>query len=160
MRRAPFFAVVGLALTIGGCSQPAPKIAETARGEIVPQAAPMAKPLVAADLAGQWKINATPEFNDTLVTHLVLNATGDPSKWTIIYPPNPRAMMVQRVTFSGDSMVLEWGPYMSARKAGLKAVSHDVYRLVDGKLVGTSASHYVTKPDSIVRLRLEGTRAP
>lgn len=158
MRRSSLFVIVCCAVTIGGCSKPAPRIAETATGEITPQAAPT--PLVASDLTGQWKINATPEFNDTLVTHLILNATGDPSTWTIMYPPNPKPMKVQSVAFSGDSMVLDWGPYMSARKAGLKAVSHDVYRLIDGKLVGTSASHYVTKPDSIVRLRLEGTRAP
>lgn len=160
MRRTPFLALVCCAMTIAGCSKPAANVADTAKGEIVPQAAPVAKPLAAADLAGQWKINATPENNDTLVTHLVLNAVGDPATWTIMYPPNPKPMKVQSVTFSGDSMVLDWGPYMSARKAGLKAVSHDVYRLVDGKLVGRSASHYVTKPDSILRLHLEGTRAP
>ena len=159
MRRLPFFAIV-CAATIAGCSKPIPKAAETARGEVIPQAAPVVKPLSAADLNGKWMIDATPEYNDTLVTHLVLNAVGDPAGWTIAYPPNPKPMKVQSVSFGGDSLVLDWGPYMSARKAGLKAVSHDVYRLVDGKLVGTSASHYVTKPDSIVRLRLEGTRAP
>ncbi len=159
MRRLPFIAAV-CAVTIAGCTKPIPKAAETAKGEVIPQAAPVAKPLAAADLAGQWKISATPENNDTLVTHLVLNAVGDPATWTITYPPNPKNMKVQSVTFSGDSMVLVWGPYMSARKAGQKAISSDVYRLVDGKLIGRSASHYVTKPDSIVRLRLEGTRAP
>jgi hypothetical protein len=57
--------------------------------------------------------------------------------------------------------VIDWGPYMSARRKGAKAMSHDVYRLRDGKLVGYSMSHYVGAPqDSVLRLRLEATRAP
>ena len=173
MRRAPFIAIVCCAGMIGGCTKPAPKAAETATGEVTPQPAPVvsqpAAPapapapaaLTAADLAGRWNINATPEWNDTLVTHLVLNAIGDPKNWTIDYPPNPKPMKVQKVMFAGDSMVLDWGPYKSARRKGLKAVSHDVYRLQGGKLVGNSVSHYVGAPaDSIARLRLEGTKAP
>lgn len=159
MHRSSLFAVVCCALTITACSKPAPKIAETATGEIIPQAAVPAV-LTLSDVAGKWNIAATPEWNDTLVTHLVLDATGDPATWTVTYPPNPRALPV-RVVLSGDSLILDWGPYKSARKAGLQAVSHDVYRLRDGKLVGASVSHYVgAMADSVRRLRLEGTRAP
>lgn len=170
MRRAPFIAIVGCVVTIGGCTKPAPKAAETATGEVTPapqpapvvsQPAPAPAALTAADLTGRWNISATPEWNDTLVTHLVLNATGDPKTWTIDYPPNAKGMKVQKVAFDGDSMVLDWGPYKSARRKGMKATSHDVYRLQGGKLVGASVSHYVgTPPDSIARLRLEGTKAP
>lgn len=160
MRRLPFLAVVCCAVTIGGCMKESPKVAETAKGEITPQPAPVAT-LTFADLAGKWNVNAIPEWNDTLVTHVVINATPDSTGWTIVYPPNPTPIKASKVTLSGDSVILDWGPYMSARRKGMKALSHDIYHLRDGKLVGYSSSHYVGAPaDSTLKLRLEGTRAP
>ncbi len=160
MRRLPLFAIVCCAMTIGACMKESPKVAETAKGEITPQPAPVAT-LTFADLVGKWNVSATPEWGDTTVTHLVLNATADSAGWTITYPPNPKPLTASKITIGGDSVVVDWGPYMSARRKGLKAMSHDVYRLRDGKLIGESASHYVgAPPDSVLRLRLEGTRAP
>ena len=159
MRQPSFIAIVCCAVTIVGCSKRAPKVTETAKGEVAP-AAPVANALTVADVVGRWNVSATPEWNSSVITHLVLNATADPARWTITYPPNPKPLPVH-VMFGGDSLVLDWGPYSSARRAGMKAVSHDVYRLRDGKLVGSSASHYLgTLADSVMRLRLEGTRAP
>ena len=160
MRRLPFLALVCCAVTIGGCMKESPKVAETAKGEITPQPAPVAT-LTFADLAGKWNVNAIPEWNDTLVTHVVINATPDSTGWTILYPPNPKPIKASKVTLSGDSVILDWGPYMSARRKGMKALSHDIYHLRDGKLIGYSSSHYVGAPaDSTLKLRLEGTRAP
>lgn len=160
MRRLPLFAIVCCAMTIGACTKESPKVAETAKGEITPQAAPVAT-LTFADLAGKWNVNATPEWGDTLVTHPVINATADSTGWTIVYPPNPKPITASKITLAGDSVVIDWGPYMSGRRKGLKAMSHDVYRLRDGKLTGYSMSHYVgAPPDSVLRLRLEATRAP
>ena len=162
MRRLPFLAIVCCAVTIGGCTKQSPKVAETAKGEITPQPAPPpVAALTFADLAGKWNVNAIPEWNDTLVTHLVLNATADSTGWTITYPPNPKPITASKITLAGDSVVIDWGPYMSARRKGMKALSHDIYRLRDGKLVGYSSSHYVgAPPDSTLKLRLEGARAP
>jgi len=160
MRRLPLFAIVCCAVTIGACTKESPKVAETAKGEITPQAAPAAT-LTFADLAGKWMVNATPESNDTVVTHPVIIATADSTGWTITYPPNPKPITASKIMLAGDSVVIDWGPYMSARRKGAKAMSHDVYRLRDGKLVGYSMSHYVGAPqDSVLRLRLEATRAP
>ena len=159
MRRAPFVAVVCCTVMVSGCSKRAVKHVESAKGEIAP-AASAAKRLTIADVTGRWNVRATPEWNSPLITRLVLNATGDPANWTITYAPNPKPIPVRGVMFDGDSLVLDWGPYLSARRAGMKATSHDIYRLRNGTLVGRSASHYLgTLADSVVRLRLEGTRA-
>ena len=160
MRRAPFIAIVCCALTAGGCSKRTAKKTESAAGEVASRA-PAASRLMIADVTGKWNVKATPEWNSPLITHLVLTATRDPANWTITYGSNPKPIPVRGVMFSGDSLVFDWGPYNSARRAGMKAVSHDTYRLRDGKLVGRSVSHYLgTLADSVVRLRLEGTRAP
>ena len=113
-----------------------------------------------ADIVGRWNIRAVPMTGDTTVTRLVLNATADVNGWTMEYAPNPKPLPVRVLAIAGDSLVFEMGPYMSARRPGLMAVSHDVYRLVGGRLVGYSESYYVTAPANVIRLRLEGTRAP
>lgn len=160
MRAARFIAGVGCMATIAGCSKPAPEATRSAPGDVAP-ATSLAKPLSSSEVTGRWNVKATPEWHSPLITRFVLNATGDPEHWTITYSPNPKPLPVRGVLFSGDSLVFDWGPYNSARRAGMKAVSHDTYRLRDGKLVGTSVSHYLgTLADSVVRLRLEGTRAP
>ena len=162
MRRASFLTAVCCVVTIGGCSKLAPrKVEKSAAGEIATKAAPGSASISIADVTGKWNVKATPEWNSPLITRLVLTATRDPANWTITYGPNSKPIPVRGVMFSGDSLVFDWGPYNSARRAGMKAVSHDTYRLRDGKLVGRSVSHYMgTLADSVVRLRLEGTRAP
>jgi hypothetical protein len=160
MRRAPFI-IACCAVTIGGCSRTKPKRVESARGEVAAEKPRAAKRLAPLDVTGRWNVSAIPQWKDPLITHFVLDAGADTASWTISYPPNPTPLKARHVTFSGDSVVLDWGPYLSARRSGAKATSHDVYRLRDGKLEGTSVSHYAgTPPGTVRRLRLLGTRAP
>jgi len=63
------------------------------------------------------------------------------------------------VDLAGDSIVADAGPYESALRKGVKVTTHSVFRLQDGKLVGTTVAHYATKgADSVLNLRSEGTR--
>jgi hypothetical protein len=65
-----------------------------------------------------------------------------------------------RVTIGGDSIITEAGPFESVRRKGVQVRTNSVMRLQDGNLVGNSVAHYVTKAaDSVLRLRLTGTRA-
>lgn len=139
---------------------------ETRTGRIVRQPTatsfrtlPAGRTLSLADIAGRWNVRANLESGDTTTTKLLLTVTTD-AGCSILYPPNRDPIPGRVVALAGDSLVLEWGPYLSARRAGLKAISRDTYRLVDGRLVGSSLSHYLTAPDTVIRLRLEGTRAP
>ena len=51
------------------------------------------------------------------------------------------------------------GPYESVLRKGVKVTTHSVFRLQDGKLVGTTVAHYAIKgADSVRNLRSEGTR--
>jgi hypothetical protein len=162
MRSSSMFCIACCAVMLGACASPREKVADTAKGEISQAAVPTPAPTLSlADVAGRWRVNAVPEVGEQKVTTLVLTATADTTGWVIAYPPNPKPIPGRVVGVRGDSVVIEWGPYLSARRAGMRAMSHDVYRLSGGRLVGYSTSHYVGAPaDSVIRLRLEGTRLP
>lgn len=113
-----------------------------------------------ADVAGRWNVRAVPETGQAVTTWFVLNASADTTGWTVRYAPNREPIPVRVIAVAGDSLVLESAPYLSARRPGLKAVSRDVYRLVGSRLVGYSVGRYLTTPEVVLRLRLEGTRAP
>ncbi|HMA40502.1 MAG TPA: ABC transporter substrate-binding protein [Gemmatimonadales bacterium] len=113
-----------------------------------------------ADVAGRWNVRAVPETGQAVATWFVLNASADTTGWTVRYAPNREPIPVRVIAVAGDSLVLESAPYLSARRPGLKAVSRDVYRLVGSRLVGYSVGRYLTSPEVVLRLRLEGTPAP
>ncbi len=112
-----------------------------------------------ADVAGTWNVRAVTETGDS-VPGFVLNATADRSGWTMTFP-NREPMPVRVVEVSGDSIVTEAGPYPSVLREGVNARLHTVSRLQGERLVGSTVARYeTTGPDSVVRLRIEGTRAP
>jgi len=116
-------------------------------------------PISLADVAGKWDVRSTPESGDTSTTTYVLTATGTTSGWTITRPN--RQPIPVRITTAGDSIISEAGPFESVRRRGVQVNTNDVFRLQGGNLVGTTVAHYMTTgPDSVLRLRLEGTRAP
>lgn len=123
-------------------------------------AAPVGAPLSLADVAGQWNVRAVPETGEGPATWFVLHANPTPVGWTIRYAPNPEPIPMRVVVVAGDSLVLESAQYLSARRPGSKAISRDVYRLIGGRLVGYSVGRFLTTPEVVLRLRLEGTRAP
>jgi hypothetical protein len=112
-----------------------------------------------ADVAGRWNVRVVTENGDS-APGFVLNATADRSGWTITHP-NRQSMPVRVVEVSGDSIVTEAGPYPSVLRQGVNARLHTVSRLEGERLVGSTVARYeTTGPDSVVRLRMEGTRAP
>jgi len=122
---------------------------------------PMAAPamLSLADVAGRWNMRAVPESGDTTPTTFVVTATADTTGWTTTFPD--RAPLATRVTAAGDSVVTEVGPYESVRRRGVQVRTRSVLRMDGDRLTGTAVAHYVTTgADSVLRLRVEGTRAP
>jgi hypothetical protein len=111
------------------------------------------------DVAGTWSMRATSEAGDT-VPSFELVATADQSGWTIHFPNRP-PVPVRIVTVAGDSIIAEAGPFESVIRPGVQVSTHYVYRLQDDKLVGSGVARYqTTEPDSVLRIRSEGTRAP
>ena len=87
-------------------------------------------------------------------------ATADRSGWSINFP-NREPIPVRVVAVEGDSIMTEAGPFESVLRKGVQVSTQVVSRLQDGKLVGTTVARYaVSGPDTVARLRFEGTRAP
>jgi hypothetical protein len=160
MMRRLTFVVCCTAVALVGCAKADEATTDTAAGTAAAIAAPT--PISLADVAGKWNVRATPESaTDTAVTSYVLTATGDTTGWTIVFPNRPQPVPVRVVAVAGDSIVYQAGPYASVRRRGVQVTTEGVTRLQDGKLVGTAVARYkTTGADSVLRLRLEGTKAP
>ena len=108
-----------------------------------------------ADVKGKWKMKTMAEGSDSTMVEYTLDA-GD-AGWTLHFPKRPP--VPTKPPADGDSIVADAGPYESALRKGVKVTTHSVFRLQDGKLVGTTVAHYATKgADSVLNLRSEGTR--
>jgi hypothetical protein len=119
-----------------------------------------AGPINLADIAGKWNTTAVPTSGpDTTATTSVMTATGTTSGWTISFPGRG-APIPERVTVSGDSIMLDAGPYPSVRRKGQQVTTHTVMRMQNGNLVGETVAHYAVKTaDSVLMLRTVSTRA-
>jgi hypothetical protein len=111
------------------------------------------------DAAGTWSMRGTTEAGDTVPSYELV-ASADQSGWTIHFPNRP-PVPVRIVAVAGDSILTEAGPFESVIRPGVQVSTYYVYRLQDDKLVGNGVARYeTTGPDSVLRIRNEGTRAP
>jgi hypothetical protein len=136
------------------CGKGDDKAADTTVAAVVPPPG-----ISAADVSGKWNMTAVPETGNATPTTFVLSATGDNTGWTLTFPNRPPVAL--SVTIAGDSITADSAPYESVRRKGVQVTNNSVIRLQDGNMVGSAVAHYTTKgADSVVRLRLTGTRAP
>jgi hypothetical protein len=151
-------ALAGIAvLTLAACAKKEQAPVDTTAAMATP--APATAPTVTlADFAGRWNMVTRPESGtDTAVTRVVLVATADTSGWTMELPS--KVKVAHHVTFAGDSVVVKSEPYSSLRRKGKQVWTEGVYRLQEGKLVGTTVAHYMKAgADSVLRLTSEGTK--
>lgn len=141
------------------CAKTGDQAADTA-GATTAAAATVPPPpaLSAADVAGRWNMRAVPESGDTSATTFVLTATNTNTGWTMTFPN--RAPVPMRITIAGDSITTDVGPYESVRRKGVQVRTNSVMRLQGENLVGNTVAHYATTgADSVLRLRVSGTRA-
>jgi hypothetical protein len=159
----PRFAFLCCAAVIVGCTKSEDRAADDQTAMDTAMAAPEAPAASAtmslADVAGKWKVRSTDEAGGNVVeTGLV--ATADTSGWTMT-APNRKPIPVRVVGVAGDSIVTETGPFESFIRKGVQVTTRTVYRLQDGKLVGTVEARYATKAgDSVAHRPTEGTRVP
>ncbi len=148
-----------IALGLVGCSRPADKPADSTVGE-APEPAAEAPAGILADVAGTWDVRAMTETgNDTVVTFQVV-ATGDTEGWSFNFPDR-EPVPARVVAVESDSIVAEAGPYESVLRKGVQVTTRSVFRMAGGRLVGTTEATYAGGgPDSVLRVRFEGTRAP
>jgi hypothetical protein len=126
---------------------------------MTPPAAGARSGLALADVAGRWKVRVMPETGDSTLLTYELTATGDTTGWSIKFPDRTEPVPVRVVSVSGDSVMIQSGPYPSALRKGVKVTTNGVLRVQDGKLIGRTIAHYSVKTaDSVRVLRMEGTK--
>lgn len=147
--------VIAGALFLPGCeSEPA----EEASDELAPDTVAVASTISLSDIAGTWDMRTVPVTGaDTTATISQIVVTAD--SWTLHLAD--RDPIIGVATTSGDSIMVDAGPYESVRRTGVTVSTNGVYRLDGDRLVGTVTAHYsTTDGDSVLVLRAEGTRAP
>lgn len=144
---------------LAGCAKPEPSDQASASGQI--GAGVTATPITLASVAGKWSMNVMSATSDSVLATFELVATGDPAGWVFNFPQVAAPVPLRLSAVEGDSIVSEAGPYQSILRKGVNVTVNSVMRMVDGKLAGTTVAHYATSgPDSVVHLRLSGTRVP
>jgi hypothetical protein len=147
-----------LAVACAKKEQPAPETAAA-----TPAAAPAPAPAPAvtlADFAGKWQVAATPTSGkDTTATKYTLTATADTSGWMIAFPSGVKVPV--HVMLSGDSVIDKTGVFSSQRRKKMKVWTEGSFRVQGGKLTGMTTAHYQNAgADSVLQLRIDGTKMP
>jgi hypothetical protein len=159
MRSAILFCSVAM---LAGCSKPDNRDTGTSGADTGISAgtkAASAPAVTLDDFAGKWKTRATDETG-AFMGEAELLATADTSSWTLTFPKR-KPIPLRVVAIAGDSIVTEAGPNGSTGGNSAQMRSRAVYRLQDGKLVATLEARYtMAGRDSVVRLRIAGTREP
>lgn len=152
--------LIGTSLAIAaGCAKPESQAAKDSIAAAPMGAGAAAVPITLAAVAGNWTMKTTSATSDTVLLTFGLSASADGSQWTVAFPN--RDPLPARVVAEGDSIVTDLGPYESALRKGVMVTTHTVYRLEGAELVGTGQAHYtVPGPDSLLNLRMRGTRTP
>ena len=147
--------VMATGLLLAGCGT---EPAEEATDELPADTVAAAPTVSLADFAGTWDMRSVPvSGDDTTATVYQSIVTAD--GWTLMLPD--RDPLEGIVTASGDSIMVDAGPFESVRRAGVMVSTHAVYRLEGDRIVGTTHARYETsESDSVLTLATEGTRAP
>lgn len=114
------------------------------------------------DVAGTWDGTVMAAGSDTVLTLMELTATSDAAGWAMKVTNAKDAKITTDVratgvVAAGDSIVMEAGPFASVLRPGQQVATHSVYRLQDGKLVGTIQATYPASGETMM-LRSEATR--
>ena len=125
------------AAVLAGCAKAENKASDSAAAAAA-MTPPPPKPLALADVAGKWNVQAKNEAGDSVLTSYVLVATADTTGWTINFPDR-KPIPAKMVAVSGDSLIIDAGPYPSVLRKGVQVWTHTVSRLKDGK---PDTSHY------------------
>lgn len=123
-------------------------------------ATPPPAPIQLSDVAGNWTVKGMNAAGDSTLVTYDLMATADTAGWMITFA-NGQKVPVHVMSVAGDSINIMAGPYASVLRRNVRVSTNGVLRLQNGMLVGTTVAHYNVKTaDSVVTIRMEGTRKP
>jgi hypothetical protein len=157
MRRSAVFSAL---FFLAACAKSENAATDTTKAAAVTPAPPPAPAVTLADFGGKWAMVATPESGkDTSVTKYTLTATADTTGWMIDFPSGLKVPL--HVSLSGDSVLFKSGQFASQRRKNVKVWTEGSMRLQSGKVVGENIAHYLNAgADSVLKLRLDGTKTP
>ena len=96
---------------------------------------------------------------DSSTTTATIVATADTTGWTMDLPSGQKVPL--QVKVSADTVLTKSAVYPSMRRKGKKVWTEAAFRVENGKLAGTTVAHYENSgADSVLTLRMEGTKAP
>jgi hypothetical protein len=144
--------VLGCVALVMGCSK---QDAAPAADTMAVAAAPTVN---LADVAGTWDMKVMGLTSDSVVASGEIVATATTDGWMMNLPNRPP--IPTRVSVSGDSIMIDAGPYESVLRPGTQVSTHTVTRLQGGRLVGTTLATYASGENPVVNLRMEATRKP
>src|ERR1043166_2333709 len=90
--------------------------------------APPAKTVSVADFAGTWAVKVMNDAGDSTLTSYDLVATADTTPWTLKFA-NGQTVQAKIMGVSGDSIMIDAGPYPSVLRKGVQVTTHSVSRL-------------------------------
>ena len=166
MSRNASLVLCSIAAMLLGCAK-GEKRTDSATGSAAPAAGataaaaaptPAAPTLTLAQIEGNWQGETLRETQDTVIARWTLSAPADTSKWVASFTKGPK-VPVHIVSLAGDSLVAKMGPYKSVSMPGKTINVQFVARIHGDSIVGTEDTRLVSKPDSVARGRLRGTRA-
>jgi hypothetical protein len=158
LQRSTSIAVCLCVVVLAACAKKDNAAVDTGAMDTSGAASTAPAPLNLADVAGKWNMRSVPTTGDTTPTTYVLTATSNTSGWTITFPG--RAPIPVSIAVSGDSIMIDAGPYPSVRRKGVQVTTNGTSRLQGGRLVGSTTAHYKVKTsDSVLTLNTTGTRA-
>jgi len=118
-----------------------------------PAPAPAPAPMSLASVAGKYHAVGKNDKGATVVSY-DLDAS-DTASWTIQFSDRKEPVKMKSIMASGDSIVVEAGPYASAVQKGAMVTTHTVYHMQDGKLIGRTVAHYNKGPDTVMEITSE-----
>jgi hypothetical protein len=133
-----------------GCAKSEPPASQSTGTAAEP--APAAISL--ADVAGTWDGTVTAAGSDSVLTLIEVTATAEATGWSMTVtnaktPTMKSVVPATSVVAAGDSVVVEAGPFQSVLRKGQQVSTHTVYRLQDGKLVGSIEATYAASGDKL-----------
>ena len=149
MRRT-LITALALMTACGRADEPAPATAEP-------------RDVTIADFVGTWEGTVMTQDSDAAVAHIELLASPREDGWsfTVVSVANPARSTTSPsrvISYGGDSVIVEAGPFASVLREGETVSTHSVYRLRGDRLEGTIHASYSSGMDVV--LRAEARRRP
>ena len=111
-----------------------------------------------ASYAGTWNMETMGTGSDSVLLRFTMTATADSTGWVYHFPNNV-TVPIRILSVENGGLTTEAGPYDSNLRPGTKVTIRSSARVEGSTLRGDVVATYHGAADSVVNLRVRGTRA-